>query len=135
MYDPLNDWEYCNPDNLQDPLPQPYRAINKILQKDILNEVYNKVFEIEKHRSDPNYEGQLRTLPPQGIFDIPFISTISAQSSSSQVIAGDSAGNLMILDLSKKMRLCKKELGPKRILKVTSSTRENAQDDFKNVCL
>jgi hypothetical protein len=30
----------------------------------ILNEVYNKVFEIEKYRSDPNYEGSLRTLPP-----------------------------------------------------------------------
>lgn len=30
----------------------------------ILNEVYNKVFEIEKYRNDPNYEGALRMLPP-----------------------------------------------------------------------
>lgn len=30
----------------------------------ILNEVYNKIFEIEKYRDDPNYEGHLRTLPP-----------------------------------------------------------------------
>lgn len=111
------------------------RFINKILMKDILNDVYRKVFDIEKYRSDPNYEGALRLLPPQGIFEFPAITSISSDSSNSQVVAGDALGNLMILDLSKKMRVCKKELPAKRILKVALATRDEALDDFKNVTL
>lgn len=81
----------------------------------ILNEVYNKVFEIEKYRNDPNYEGALRMLPPQGVFDIPQLTCISRESSSNLVAAGDSQGNLMLLDLSKKLRIAKKETNGKPI--------------------
>ncbi|CAD8080393.1 unnamed protein product [Paramecium sonneborni] len=133
--DQLNSWGYCNPTNWDDKLPKPYKFINKILNKMILNEVYNKVFEIEKYRSDPNYEGQLRTLPPQGVFDIPQLSCVSRDSSSNLVAAGDTQGNLMILDLSKKLRIAKKETNGKRIVKVCLSNRDEAIDDYKNVCV
>ncbi len=39
----------------------------------ILKPVYNKVFEIEKHKNNPNYEGNLKELPPQVITHIFYI--------------------------------------------------------------
>ncbi|CAD8066634.1 unnamed protein product [Paramecium sonneborni] len=135
MKDQLNDWDFCNPNNYIDKLPEPYRFINKIVQKDILLEVYSKVFLIEKYRSDPNYEGPLRTLPPQGIFDISNITTLSSNSSNQQIAAGDLQGNIFILDMSKKTKTCKKEVGQKRINKVCLGIREGASDDQKNVCI
>ncbi|CAD8069736.1 unnamed protein product [Paramecium primaurelia] len=132
--DKLNCWEYCNPSNFKDKLPKPYNFINKIMNTMILNEVYNKIFEIEKYRDDPNYEGNLRTLPPQGIFEIPQLTYISRDSSDNLIAAGDSQGNLMILDLIKKIRIAKKETNGKRILKVCLSDREQAMDEYKNVC-
>ncbi|CAD8083513.1 unnamed protein product [Paramecium sonneborni] len=132
--DKLNSWEYCNPSNFEDKLPNPYNFINKVLNTMILNEVYNKIFEIEKYRDDPNYEGHLRTLPPQGIFEIPQLTSISRESSDNLIAAGDSQGNLMILDLIKKIRIAKKETNGKRILMVCLSDREQATDDYRNVC-
>ncbi|CAK75724.1 unnamed protein product (macronuclear) [Paramecium tetraurelia] len=135
MNDQLNDWDFCNPNNFVDKLPEPFRFINKIIQKDILLEVYSKVFLIEKYRSDPNYEGPLRTLPPQGIFDISNITSISSNSSNLQIAAGDLQGNIFILDMSKKTKICKKEVSPKRINKVCLGIRDGANDEQKNICI
>ncbi|CAD8149226.1 unnamed protein product [Paramecium pentaurelia] len=116
-------------------------AIQTILQidylslLDILLEVYSKVFLIEKYRSDPNYEGPLRTLPPQGIFDISNITTISSNSSNLQIAAGDLQGNIVVLDMSKKTKICKKEISSKRINKVCLGIRDGANDEQKNICI
>jgi len=87
------------------------------------------VFLIEKYRSDPNYEGPLRTLPPQGIFDISNITTISSNSSNLQIAAGDLQGNILVLDMSKKTKICKKEVSSKRINKVCLGIRDGANDE------
>ena len=58
--DELNGWKYCNPSLKQDKLPQPYRFIDKCLNQEILRQLYEKVFEIEKYKNDPNYEGSLK---------------------------------------------------------------------------
>jgi hypothetical protein len=44
-------------------------------------------------------------------------------------------GNIMILDMSKKTRLCKKEIGSKRINKISLGTRDGANDDQKSICM
>lgn len=134
--DLLNDWNYCNPINNQDELPQPYRYIDKVLQQDILGNVYAKVFEIEKYRNDPNYEGHVKNLPPQGSFDISMTMTAgrdngaSASATHNHVVTGDAYGNIMILDLNKKMRVAKMSVGAgNRILKVEVAGRDLSQDD------
>jgi hypothetical protein len=98
--------------------------------------VYGKIFEIEKFKNDPNYEGHLKSLPPQGSFDISNITCVSKESSlhstqsHNHVIAGDAMGNIMILDLNKKMRVAKKEIGNgRRITKIAISSRELSNDD------
>ncbi|CAK80013.1 unnamed protein product (macronuclear) [Paramecium tetraurelia] len=66
--------------------------------------------------------------------EIPQLTYISRDSSDNLVAVGDSQGNLMILDLIKKIRIAKKETNGKRILKVCLSDREQATDEYKNVC-
>jgi hypothetical protein len=45
-------------------------------------------------------------------------------------VTGDAYGNIMILDLNKKMRLAKKEVGSgKRIIKVSVAGRDHSQDE------
>jgi len=102
-----------------------------VLQEKILGTVYSKIFEIEKYRADPNYEGHTKSLPPQGSFDISMTMTagkdngISASQTHNHIATGDGFGNIMILDLNKKMRVAKKEVGTgKRILKLSVSGRD-----------
>lgn len=61
------------------------------------------------------------------------VTTLSANSFSSLAVAGDAMGNIMMLDLSKKTRICKKELGQKRVLKVCLGQRDGSSDDFRTV--
>ena len=123
--DPLNDFEYYNPKNLQDDLPQPYKFIDKVLKEDLLKGVYQKIFEIEKHKENPNYEGNLKELPPQGSFEYDGITclTKSARYVSNHLFAGDKYGNIYLLDLNKKTQIFKKEVVPnKRIVQIVAQS-------------
>jgi hypothetical protein len=97
-----------------------------------LRGVYTKIFEIEKYKNDPNYEGHLKSLPPQGSFDITHVTCVAKDSNPSHnhVVAGDAFGSIMILDLNKKMKVARKEVGSaRRISKVAIGSRDLAQDE------
>ncbi|EAR92680.2 WD domain, G-beta repeat protein (macronuclear) [Tetrahymena thermophila SB210] len=122
----LNNYEYCNPENKEDELPQPYKFINGIINEMIFHNINLKIFEIEKtYKSDPNYEGNLSEFPPQGSFELNGITAISNSSRSryNQIFVGDKSGSLFLLDLNKKTQVCKKEITPsKRIINISSQT-------------
>lgn len=108
----------------QSPRPtlKAYSTINTILKKDILNEVYKRFSRLRSIIQIPIRRGN----SVLSFFEIPQVLSVpkAPVSRSLQVIL---AGSIMISDLSKR---CKKELGFKSIFKVTSSTRENVQNDY-----
>jgi hypothetical protein len=88
--------------------------------------VYAKIFEIEKYKNDPNYEGNIKSLPPQGSFDISLVTAIGKDRHANpsinhnHLVAGDAMGNIMVLDLNKKMRVLKREVGNGKRVKMIS---------------
>lgn len=63
-------WEYCNPDNFVDKLPAPFSFICEILEEEIMMKVNLKIYEIEEMKSNPSYEGGLKTMSPSGIVEL-----------------------------------------------------------------
>lgn len=89
----------ANPEVFEDKLPQPFRFINTFLHNQVLKEVYSKVFEIEKNKNDPNYEGTLLDITPHGVFECPGISFISNQRDPyEKVWIGNKDGSIQLFD-------------------------------------
>ena len=99
----LNDWNFCNPSNFSDKLPQPYRMVVSVLETEILNPVFRKIFQIEDMKNNPSYEGNIKKTGPSGIFEMGKISTISKDTlSSNQMLVGDMEGKVSLIDLGRK---------------------------------
>lgn len=99
----LNNWNFCNPDNFSDKLPQPYRSIANILESDILKQVDKKIFEIEDMKNNPSYEGNVKKTGPSGIFEMSKITTICQDIlPNNQLLVGDCDGKVSLMDLGRK---------------------------------
>jgi hypothetical protein len=58
----------------------------------------------------------------------------NSQTNHNHIVAGDAFGSIMILDLNKKMKVARREVGSgKRISKVAIGSRDFAQDDQQTV--
>lgn len=104
----------------------------------ILKEVYSNIFEIEKYKENPNYEGHLKQLPPQGSFELDGITFMTKNNNNPNniIIAGDKFGNLLLLDLNKKTQIQKKEATPgKRITYIHSQTVPYADQHLTTFCV
>lgn len=102
----LNSWSYCNPDNFGDILPQPFRLISHILEETLLSRVFSAVFLIEKHKSDANYEGNIKEIASSGSFELEGVSFLAKIRGNphNQLLAGDFCGNVFLLDMNKKLQ-------------------------------
>jgi hypothetical protein len=99
----LNDWNFCNPTNFSDKLPQPYRMVVSVLETEILNPVFRKIFQIEEMKNNPSYEGNIKKTGPSGILEMGKISTISKDTlSGNQMLVGDMDGKVSLIDLGRK---------------------------------
>ena len=131
QHEQLNNWDYCNPANFEDPLPQPYRFINRCLNEMIMNKVYEQVFEIEKFKSNANYEGAVKEILSSGAFEIEGITALGHSEGNpyNHLLAGDYYGNLYLLDLSKKVQITKFQVtSGKRIVHISANTIKD--DDY-----
>jgi len=125
QHEQMNNWDYCNPANFEDPLPQPYRFINRCLNEMIMNKVYEQVFEIEKYKSNVNYEGSVKEILSSGSFDIEGICALAHSEGNpyNQLLAGDYYGNAYLLDLNKKVLIAKfPVISGKRVIHITANT-------------
>ena len=135
--DQLNNWDYCNPSNYEDPLPQPYRFIDRCLNELIMNKVYEQVFEIEKYKSDANYEGSVKEIISSGSFDIEGICYLAYPEGNFQnhLLAGDYYGNVYLLDLNKKVQITKFSVSPgKRVINISANTLKD-DDNITTICV
>ena len=99
----LNDWNFCNPEIYNDKLPQPYRMINSILESEILQPVYKKIFQIEDMKNNPSYEGGIKKTGPSGVFEMGRITSICKDSNTTnQLLVGDADGKVSLIDLARK---------------------------------
>lgn len=135
--DELNNWEYCNPSNFEDQLPQPYRFINRCLNEMLLNNVYEQVFEIEKYKSNVNYEGLVKEIVSSGTFEIEGVSCLASsfENPTNHLFAGDYYGNIFLLDLNKKIQTAKISVSPgKRVISISANTLKD-DDSITTLCV
>lgn len=112
--DDLNSWNFCDPDKFVDVLPWPYSMVSTVLEEDILQNVDEKIYEIELMKHNPSYEGGLKKIAPSGTFDIDKIVAISNEASTEELsFAGDMLGKLYMLDIQRKLMNFKMELKEK----------------------
>lgn len=103
----------------------PYRAINEIIEEDILSSVWVRTREIEKYKLDPSYDASLPKLLPSGeVSSIPGISAVAeaAGNPMKHLFLGDRSGNIFILDQNKKSVVAKfDQLPRKRVIHISAS--------------
>ena len=119
---PEDNWNLvANPTVLFDELPQPYRFINKCLTDMILKPVDQAITVIEERKKTTEYEGFIKEAPITGSLDVDACTVIERvgsligpggtfnkeeQSSiSHKVIIGDNQGQLVLVDVSRKLVL------------------------------
>jgi hypothetical protein len=146
---PEDNWELVgNPSVYLDQLPQPYRFINKCLQKMILAPVFNKITAIEEIRKTSEYEGNVKEAIATGHIDTNGITHIhrienvvknggivekaneeshSRHSAFQRLLMGDKLGQVHILDSQRKLVLGKLQLENfkgRRIQSISTATLE-----------
>jgi hypothetical protein len=97
------------------------------VEGDILQEVSRQIHQIEKDKFNSNYDGKLRELTCQYIFEQEEICCLGrdTRATASVFVAGDRTGNVMFFDTNKKAQICKKELTPgKRITSIAVTQAE-----------
>mmetsp|Transcript_1847 Transcript_1847/g.3854 ORF Transcript_1847/g.3854 Transcript_1847/m.3854 type:complete len:811 (+) Transcript_1847:117-2549(+) len=92
-------WDVVNPDNRVDVLPQPYRAINKIVE-DILREVGDQVREVDTRRKSEEYEYGLPEVRPSKVVALTGSVTCAhvEPRRTSRLAFGTSLGEVCIVD-------------------------------------
>ncbi|CAE8607316.1 unnamed protein product, partial [Polarella glacialis] len=63
-------WDKVNPDAVVDPLPMPYRLINKVIE-DIVEEVGEQILNIEQKKRRSDYEFSLPKAGPTSYVQLP----------------------------------------------------------------
>jgi hypothetical protein len=89
-------------------------------------EVAKNIHEIEKKKTNPSYDANLKCIQPSGIMDIKGVTCFDQRSNKRYeniVLTGDKFGTLHLLDLNKKQVVAKHPVTPgKRITQISSAT-------------
>lgn len=96
-----------------DALPEPFNFICEILEQDVMLSVNLKIFEIEAMKSNPSYEGGLKSIWPSGVIELDTISAMSNTScvKSDYMVSGDASGHLYLIDQSRRNVITKFDSG------------------------
>eukprot|EP00929_Paragymnodinium_shiwhaense_P047413 TRINITY_DN24052_c0_g1_i1.p1 TRINITY_DN24052_c0_g1~~TRINITY_DN24052_c0_g1_i1.p1 ORF type:complete len:784 (-),score=192.71 TRINITY_DN24052_c0_g1_i1:181-2532(-) len=93
-------WERIDPDKDVDPLPQPFRSINEILEESILQEVNDHIDVLESRQKSPQYESGLPSFAPTSQITVPGRVTCVCLESpgTSRFAVGTSSSELVLID-------------------------------------